>query len=61
MSHRVLVVDDDVPTLEVMELILRKIGCEPIMASNGGDAIEIIKSEAPELILMDVMMYPMNG
>ncbi len=61
MNHRVLVVDDDTPTLEVMELILRKIGCEPLVADNGRDAVHLITAQAPELVLMDVMMSPLNG
>lgn len=61
MVHKVLVVDDDTPTLEVMELILRKIGCEPLVADNGWDAMKVIKASSPELVLMDVMMSPMNG
>ncbi|MDI6718415.1 MAG: response regulator [Methanomicrobiales archaeon] len=61
MNRRVLVVDDDLPTLEVMELILRKIGCEPLVADNGMDAVHLIKAHVPELVLMDVMMSPMNG
>ena len=61
MNHRVLVVDDDMPTLEVMELILRKIGCVPLVAENGWDAMQMIKDHMPELVLMDVMMSPLNG
>jgi CheY-like chemotaxis protein len=61
MPHKILVVDDDMPTLEVMKLILRKIGCEPVVADNGWDAINIVRSDPPALILMDVMMSPMNG
>ncbi|RPJ52455.1 MAG: response regulator [Methanobacteriota archaeon] len=61
MGRKVLVVDDDMPTLEVMKLILRKIGCEPIVVDNGWDAMKVIRTEAPDLVLMDVMMSPMNG
>ncbi len=61
MGRKVLVVDDDMPTLEVMKLILRKIGCEPIVADNGWDAMKVIRAEVPDLVLMDVMMAPMNG
>ncbi|MDD1676360.1 MAG: response regulator [Methanomicrobiales archaeon] len=61
MPHKILVVDDDTPTLEVMKLILRKIGCEPVVVDNGWDALNIVRSDPPSLILMDVMMSPMNG
>jgi CheY-like chemotaxis protein len=61
MPHKILVVDDDTPTLEVMKLILRKIGCEPVVVDNGWDALNIVRSDPPALILMDVMMSPMNG
>jgi CheY-like chemotaxis protein len=59
--HKILVVDDDTPTLEVMKLILRKLGCEPVVVDNGWDALNIVRTDPPSLILMDVMMSPMNG
>ncbi|MDV4342812.1 response regulator [Methanoculleus sp. YWC-01] len=56
-----MVVDDDLPTLEVMELLLRKIDREPLLVHNGWDALRAIKKEKPALIILDVMMSPIDG
>jgi CheY-like chemotaxis protein len=56
-----MVVDDDLPTLEVMDLLLRKINREPLLVHNGWDALRILKKEKPALIILDVMMSPIDG
>jgi len=56
-----MVVDDDLPTLEVMELLLKKINREPLLVHNGWDALRAIKKEKPALIILDVMMSPIDG
>jgi len=56
-----MVVDDDLPTLEVMELLLRKIDREPLLVHNGWDALRMLKKEKPALIILDVMMSPIDG
>ncbi len=56
-----MVVDDDLPTLEVMELLLRKIDRDPLLVHNGWDALRAIKKEKPALIILDVMMSPIDG
>lgn len=56
-----MVVDDDLPTLEVMELLLKKINREPLLVHNGWDALRMLKKEKPALIILDVMMSPIDG
>ena len=60
-NRKVMVVDDDIPTLEVMKLLLPRIGWEPIMVSNALEALEILKNERPAVILLDIMMAPLSG
>jgi CheY-like chemotaxis protein len=60
-NTKIMVVDDDLPTLEVMELLLRKINREPLLVHNGWDALRMIKKEKPALIILDVMMSPIDG
>ena len=61
MVHNILVVEDDQPILELMDILIRKIGHEPVLFPNGLDALEHVKKEPPALILLDIMMSPMNG
>jgi CheY-like chemotaxis protein len=61
MARKILVVEDDQPILELMELLIKKIGHEPVLVTNGVEALELVKREAPDLILLDIMMMPMSG
>jgi CheY-like chemotaxis protein len=61
LGNKIMVVDDDLPTLEVMELLLKKINREPLLVHNGWDALRAIKKEKPALIILDVMMSPIDG
>ncbi len=61
---KILIVDDD-PTMrallmETLEKLTDK-GVEVLTAEDGEDAIEIVKIEKPELIILDIMMPGMNG
>jgi len=57
----VLVVDDDPPSLELLQAYLEDMDCETVPAQDGPDALEIIAKEPPDLILLDVMMPKMSG
>jgi CheY-like chemotaxis protein len=61
MIHKILVVEDDQPILDLMDLLIRKLGYEPILIANGIEALERVKKESPSLILLDIMMTPING
>ena len=57
----VLVVDDDPPSLELLQAYLEDVDCKTVSAHDGPDALEIIAKEPPDLILLDVMMPKMSG
>ncbi len=57
----VLVVDDNLQNLELLQVYLEDIDCRTIPAHNGLEALEIIKRESLDLILLDVMMPKMSG
>jgi CheY-like chemotaxis protein len=61
MPHKILVVEDDQPILDLMELLIQRLGYEPVLITNGIEALELIKAEPPALILLDIMMMPING
>lgn len=58
---KVLVVDDDRDDLKMISMILEPEGYEVITAENGAEALEKVESEAPDLILLDVMMPELDG
>lgn len=60
-DSRVLVVDDEREIREAIRIYLRGEGIETIMASNGEEALDLMKTNEIHLILMDVMMPKMDG
>lgn len=60
-KQRILAVDDDKRLLSMIEMILMNRGYEVIKGHNGQEAIDKVKSEAPDLVLLDVMMPIMDG
>lgn len=58
---RVLVVDDHVVNRRAVELILQPFGVEATLAESGEEALELLRSEVFDAILMDVYMPGMDG
>jgi len=52
----ILLVDDDKSTTDFLSSRLDKLGAEPVVASNGVTAFEIVKSESPAVIITDYYM-----
>jgi CheY-like chemotaxis protein len=61
MKPKIMLIDDDIPTLEVMKYVLPKLGWEPIVVDSGQEALKLLEHERPVVILLDIMMSPMNG
>jgi two-component system, OmpR family, alkaline phosphatase synthesis response regulator PhoP len=59
--HKVLVVDDEEPILELLKYNLEKSGFEVKTAIDGMKAVEIAKKFIPDLVLLDIMMPKMDG
>ncbi len=57
----VLIVEDDQPSLELLQAYLEDVDCETVLAHDGLEALEIIGKKIPDLILLDVMMPKMSG
>jgi signal transduction histidine kinase len=57
----ILIVDDVLKNLQVLGTILEEEGYEIAVASNGFEALDIIKSDMPDLILLDITMPDMDG
>jgi DNA-binding response OmpR family regulator len=58
---RILLVDDDGPTLDVLTLSLTLDGHEVHQARNGEEAVALAAAVRPELIVLDQMMPVMDG
>ncbi len=61
VASRILVVDDHPQNLELVEAHLGMLGHTVATASNGVDALRMMKENAPDLILLDVMMPGLDG
>ena len=60
-GKKVLVVDDDVKTVELVKLYLNRDGYRVLTAYNGNDALQIARESRPDLIVLDLMLPGMNG
>jgi chemosensory pili system protein ChpA (sensor histidine kinase/response regulator) len=58
---QVLVVDDSISVRKVVSNFLLQHGWQPTIARNGIEALERIREEKPDLVLLDVEMPRMNG
>lgn len=59
--HKVLVVDDEEPILELLKYNLEKSGYDVKTAGDGAKAVEVAKKFLPDLVLLDIMMPKMDG
>ena len=57
----VLVVDDDPDILQTLALCLTSEGYSVLMASNGQEALDLVRQQKPACILLDLMMPVMDG
>ena len=57
----ILVVEDNKPSRNLMEYLLRYGGHTVLTSSDGAEAIEIARREHPDLILMDLQLDRMGG
>ena len=58
---RILVVDDDPGLVGMVELILGTFNFTVATASNGAEALERMREECPDAVLLDLMMPVMDG
>jgi DNA-binding response OmpR family regulator len=61
MTQTILVVDDDLDTLTLIGLTLQRRGFTVLKAQSGPEALDRLRTEMPELVIVDVMMPLMDG
>ena len=60
-NPKILIVDDEPFNVEYLEQELEELNYETIAAINGQDALDKVRSEVPDLVLLDIMMPVMDG
>jgi two-component system response regulator MtrA len=61
VSNKILVVDDDDALREMVGLVLNAAGYHTVFAADGLSAVEVFKSEEPDLVLLDIMLPGQSG
>jgi DNA-binding response OmpR family regulator len=61
MTQTILVVDDDLETLTLIGLTLQRRGFAVMKAQSGPEALEKLRTDLPDLMIVDVMMPHMDG
>ena len=62
MKERVLLVDDDPDFVKVTSKVLEKAGHEVVSAANGAKALQAMRQDPPNVVLLDIMMaYILDG
>lgn len=61
MGYRILIADDEAEIRDLLRLYLEKDGYEVLEAADGLEAMEIVKRENPDLMLLDIMMPGLDG
>ncbi|MFM8370592.1 MAG: response regulator [Chloroflexota bacterium] len=60
-AGRILIVEDNMDTYELVRFILEKNGYETLLAMNGRDGVNAATKQLPDLIIMDLSMPEMDG
>ncbi len=58
---KLLIIDDEKPTLSMFRLFLDALGYEVLIAENGLEGIEVFKKESPPIVLTDIKMPGIDG
>lgn len=60
-DRHVLLVDDNPQGIEILQMRLQKLGFRTSTAQNGEQAIEMVRTDPPQIVVMDVTMPELNG
>jgi two-component system cell cycle response regulator DivK len=61
MKKKILIVEDNNDSREIMALFITKMGYQPIKAKNSNEAIALAAAEGPDLIFMDMELPDVDG
>jgi len=60
-THKILVVDDDKSIIEIVQAYLEQAGYSVLTATNGASAMQMLHSEKPDLLILDLMLPDRDG
>ncbi len=60
-KRRVLVVEDDPGTIDLLGQIVERAGYRPVLARSGRQALRLLQERGVDLVLLDLMMKEMDG
>ena len=61
MKTKILIVDDEIDVLELMQELFDGRGYETYTATNGVEALKIVREEEPDMVISDIRMPDMDG
>ena len=61
MSAKLLLVDDEPNILLSLDFLMRKNGFQVLLARNGTEAMQLLKEQTPDLVILDIMMPDVDG
>ena len=61
MAKKILVVDDEKRIVEILKAYLERDGYQVIVAYDGQSALELARSNSPDLIILDLMLPEVSG
>ncbi|WP_319823881.1 response regulator [Thalassovita sp.] len=61
MGKHVLVIEDEPNIIEAISFILSRAGWQVDTHSNGHDAVDVVRSKSPDLLILDVMLPGKSG
>src|SRR5262245_20179759 len=61
MTRKILVVDDDRKTVDLLKLYLERDGYQVLVAHDGRQALELTRQRRPDLVLLDLMLPNVEG
>ena len=61
MTRKILIVDDEPNIVMTLEYAFKKKGYEVFIARDGSEAMEILKHNVPDMVLLDIMMPQVDG
>ncbi|MGD9871780.1 MAG: response regulator transcription factor [Thauera sp.] len=61
MNKKILIADDEQNIVISLEFLMKREGFDVVVANDGEEAVERIRSEHPDLVLLDVMMPKKTG